>query len=200
MDEIEYAGTTCWFVEAGAKFIFAQVIFKGEKSADLILWNICSASSCARTLGKRNMFSIIMCEDTWEAICFKVGMMLNTTKHYSLIPVGMILMFFQSHRVTGKLELVQWFCRAVARNDSNVCDSWLCKEDDCEEVLWVWWYGSFEHLIFLLKTVTVVCRWGICPLFVCALMCMCLCMYFCVCVCVWVRLHVRVYVNVRVCA
>ena len=40
LDEIRYVATTCWFVEALARFIFAQVIFKGETSADVILWNI----------------------------------------------------------------------------------------------------------------------------------------------------------------
>ena len=51
-----------------------------------------------------------MCQDTCEPICFKLGIMLNTTKHYSLIPVLMTLMFTQGHRITGKLELVQSFC------------------------------------------------------------------------------------------
>ena len=79
--------------------------------------------------------NIVMCHYTWEWICFKLGMMLNTTKLYSLIPVWMTLMFTQGHMVTGKLELVQSFCFKAIWSNSSVCDGWLCERDDCEEVL-----------------------------------------------------------------
>ena len=81
-------------------------------------------------------FNIVICHDTRELICFKLGMMLNTTKLYSLIPSWMTLMFTQGHSVTiGKLELVQSFCCKVAWSNSDVCDGWLCKGEDCEKVL-----------------------------------------------------------------
>ena len=35
LDEIHYVATTCWFVEVMLN-LFAQVIFKGEKSADIL--------------------------------------------------------------------------------------------------------------------------------------------------------------------
>ena len=38
-----------------------------------------------------------------------LGMMLDTTKLYSLIPARATLMFTQGHRVTENLELVQSF-------------------------------------------------------------------------------------------
>ena len=50
--------------------------------------------------------SIIMCQDTCELICFKLGMILNTTKLNSLIPVWMTLMFTQGHGVTGQVEIM----------------------------------------------------------------------------------------------
>ena len=78
-------------------FYFAQIIVKGEHSADMILWRI-------------YMFNIIMCQDTCELICFKLGMMLNITKLYSFIPMWMTVMLTQGDRVLGKLELVKLFC------------------------------------------------------------------------------------------
>ena len=50
-------------------------------------------------------FNLVMCQDTCELICFKLGMVLNTAKLYSLILVWIDLMFTPGHRVTGKLEL-----------------------------------------------------------------------------------------------
>ena len=51
-------------------------------------------------------FNIVMYQDSCELICFKLCMILDTTKLHSLIPIWMTLMFIQDHRVTGKLELV----------------------------------------------------------------------------------------------
>ena len=52
---------------------FNQGLLKGEDSADVILLNIHLISSSVRTL--------------CELMCFKLGMMLNTYKFYSFIPV-----------------------------------------------------------------------------------------------------------------
>ena len=70
-----------------------------------------------------------------QPMCFKHGMMLNTTNLYSLIPAWMTLMFTLGRRVTRKLELVKSFFCKVACSNSIICDSWLWKWDDCEEVL-----------------------------------------------------------------
>ena len=58
------------------------------------------------------LFSTVLFQDTCELIHFKFGMMLNTTKLYSLLPVCMTFLFTQGHRVMVKLEFVQSFsCR-----------------------------------------------------------------------------------------
>ena len=64
-----------------------------------------------------------------------IGMRLSATKLYILIPVWMTLMFTQGHKITGNLELVRSFCCKVAWSNSDICDCWLCKGDDCGEVL-----------------------------------------------------------------
>ena len=102
-------------------------------------------------------FKIVMCPDTCEAICFKLGMMQNTTNLCSLIPLSMTLMFTQGHGFTGKLELVQSFCCKVVWSNSNVCDGWLCKGNYCDEVLWVWriwivWAFTLLVIIIIMNT------------------------------------------------
>ena len=52
--------------------------------------------------------NIVMCQDTCEPICFKLGIMLDTTKLYSWNDLDV------HSRVTGKIELVQSFCCKVA--------------------------------------------------------------------------------------
>ena len=42
--------------------------------------------------------------DACEQICFKLGMMLDMTRLYSLIEILMTLMFTQGHRGMGRLE------------------------------------------------------------------------------------------------
>ena len=116
---------------------FVQVLFKWENSTWLYGIDV----------------NIILCLDTCEAICFKVGMMLNTTEVYSLIQLWMTVMFTQGHKVTGKLEFVQSSCCKVAWSNLNVHDGWLCKGVDCEEILQVWqiWIvGTFALLVYSL--------------------------------------------------
>ena len=62
------------------------------------------------------MINIVLCRDTSDLICLKLGMMLDMTNLYNLIPVGMTVMFTQGdgHRFTGKQELVQSFYYKVA--------------------------------------------------------------------------------------
>ena len=50
-------------------------------------------------------FNITMCQDTCELIHVKLGMMLNTSRLYSLIQVWMILMLTQGLRAMGKVAL-----------------------------------------------------------------------------------------------
>ena len=58
LDEIQYVSTTYWFVEASAKFIFVQVMFKGGNSA-VILCNICLTSSCVGALVNRFVSNLV---------------------------------------------------------------------------------------------------------------------------------------------
>ena len=57
--------------------------------------------------------NIALCRYTCEPIRFKLGMMLDTTKLFSWIPLRMTLIFNQDHRVARKLELVRYFCCKV---------------------------------------------------------------------------------------
>ena len=52
--------------------------------------------------------------DIYEPVSFKLGMIIDITELYNLIPVWMTLIFTQGHRVAGKRELVQSFCCKVA--------------------------------------------------------------------------------------
>ena len=63
------------------------------------------------------MFNIIMCQDFCELICFKLGVMLNTTKLNSLNDIAV-----QASRVMEMVELVQSMCCEVAWSTSNVHD------------------------------------------------------------------------------
>ena len=58
--------TTIWFVEAYAKFVFAQVVLKGENSANVIFM--------------KYTFNIVMCQDTYKLICFKLSVIRKATK------------------------------------------------------------------------------------------------------------------------
>ena len=71
----------------------------------------------------KHIFNIAMRQDTCKSFCCKLGVMLNTTELYSLIPVQMTSVLTQGHRVTGKLDPVQSFCCKVAGRNSNVHDS-----------------------------------------------------------------------------
>ena len=59
----------------------------------------------------------VLCRNTCEPICFKVGVMPDSTRLYSLILVLITLMFTQGHRVAGKLELVK--SSVVKLNEAN---------------------------------------------------------------------------------
>ena len=59
-------------------------------------------------------FDIVNCQDTCEPICFKLGMLRNTTKLYSLVSVWMILMLTEGHMDEGKPEIVLSLCYKVA--------------------------------------------------------------------------------------
>ena len=48
-----------------------------------------------------------LCQNSCESIAVKLGMMPDTTKLYSMVPVWMILTFIQGHRVTGKVVNLQ---------------------------------------------------------------------------------------------
>ena len=102
--------SSCWFY-------FCTILYSREKT--LLTW-FC----------KIYIFNIVLRLDTCGLICFRLGMVLNMTKFYSLIPVWMTLMFTQGYRVTGKQELVLSFCCKVAWSNSYIGDCWLCKGND----------------------------------------------------------------------
>ena len=96
-------------------------------------------------------FNIILCQDTCESICYKLGMRLNATKLYSLIPVWMTWIFTEGHRLTGKLELVKSFCCKVAWSNSN----WWCL------IMWGRWLWrspvSMAHIDHLSVCISCLC-------------------------------------------
>ena len=51
-------------------------------------------------------FNISLCPDTYDLICFELGVMLDTANLCCVLPVWMTLIFTQGRRFTGKLELV----------------------------------------------------------------------------------------------
>ena len=79
---------TYWFVEAHANFFH--------------LSNINDFMKYAVNIG--------LCLDAYEPVSFRLGMMVESTKPSSLIPVLVILTFSQSHRFTKMLKLLQLFC------------------------------------------------------------------------------------------
>ena len=89
----------------------------------------------------------------------------NMTKPYNLISVWMTLMFTQGHRVTGMVEFVQSLCCKAAWSKSNVCDCWLCKEDDHGEDVWVWriWMIWALILFFLQTSQLILMKFSMVP-------------------------------------
>ena len=102
-------------------------------------------------------FNIVMCQDTCELICFKLGMMLYTTKLYSLIPVWSTLIFTQGHWVTESYnfcnhsviklhEETQMFTMVDFVRKMTVKKSYKYGE-----------YRLFEHLLLLLLFIFIFC-------------------------------------------
>ena len=123
-------------------------------SLKLLLHLFCISTTQGRELCWRDFmtytFGIVVCQDTCEPICFKLGVMLNTTEVCSLILVWIIVSFSQSHWVMGKLELEQSFCCKVEWSNSNVQNDYVRKatvKKSCKYGK----YGSFELLLFLFK-------------------------------------------------
>ena len=87
---------------------------------------------------KKCMFKISWCSDAYEPITFKLGMMIDRTKLYILIPVSMTLTIILSHMVTRKLQLVQSFCCKVAWSSPYTGSGWLCEREGFKENLEVW--------------------------------------------------------------
>ena len=75
-------------------------------------------------------FDIDQCQGTCEMICLKLGMMLGTTEFHIMIPVWIAVTLCQGHRVTGKLELLQFLgvqsvCCKDTDSNQTVHDGWL---------------------------------------------------------------------------
>ena len=67
-------------------------------------------------------FNIGLHQDTCEPICFKLGMMLGTTKLFRMIPIKVTFTISQGHRVIENLEFMQSFCCKVAWSKSDFRD------------------------------------------------------------------------------
>ena len=96
-----------------------------------------------------------MCPDSCEPICFKLSTMLDMTRVKSILGVWMTVTFTQSHRVTGKLELVQLFCCKVSRSSPYVCDGSSCMGDHFTEDLQVW----RECIVWVLAVLVISISW-----------------------------------------
>ena len=117
LDETGCFATTCWFVEAHAKFFYGTIKIHGRE----ICWHY---------FRKHCHVSWHLWTSLFQTLC-DAGH--NWT--YSFILLWMTLKLTQGYRVMEKVELVQSFCCKVALNNSKVNDSWLSKGDDCEEFL-----------------------------------------------------------------
>ena len=58
----------------------------------------------------RSMIDIVLCQDSCKPICFKLGVMLDTVKLFSLIPVCMAVMFTQGHKKARTCAVILLLC------------------------------------------------------------------------------------------
>ena len=92
------------------------------------------------------MFNIVMCQDTCKLICFKLDMMLNNVKVYSLIAVWKALMFTQGQGY-GKARTCAVSVLKDCRRELN-CTWWF--------PMWGGWLwnpvsmGNMDHGAFVL--------------------------------------------------
>ena len=136
LDEIQSVARTCWLLTYLKLMLNLFVTVQGRGHC---WWDL-----------MKDMINIVMCQDTCERIYFKLGLILDTAKLYSLILVWKTVMFTEGHRVRRKVELVQSFCCKVAWISSNVHDGWLYKGGDYEEVLSCEYCSTFLPL-YLVK-------------------------------------------------
>ena len=135
----------CWFVEAHDKFSrHNSYSKKTDISTGRILWNVSLTLTCVRTLV--------------YYICFKLDVMLDTTKLFTFIPVY-TLSFSQGHRFMGNLETVQSFCCRVAWSNPNICDdcNYYVRELSSKKSSRYCKYEPFEHLQFFLSDSYELC-------------------------------------------
>ena len=134
-------------------------------------------------------FYIVMHQDTCVMICFKLGIMLNCTKLYSLILVWMTWMFAQGHRVTGSLELVQ--SKLHEASPLFVIVDYV-REMTMKNSCQYGEYGSFHHLLFLCfpckyhskyRVTIIIYLINLNNVCVCTLAYVRACVCVCVCVC-----------------
>ena len=121
-------------LKAHAKFILIK-LFKGENSATRFM---------------KHTFSIVMCQNTCEPICFKRDMMQNTTKLYSLIQFEWLWCIL---KVTG-LQTTENVCTYSVVKLHEATQMFmmaeLCNGGDCDEVLMygeIWIIQAFSLLV-----------------------------------------------------
>ena len=82
-------------------------------------------------------------------------MMLDTTKLYGLIPVGMTLIFTQGHKAMGKLKL--YSCCVVKLHETTQMFMIVgyVREMTVKTSYKYGEYGLFEHLLFVLSLISI---------------------------------------------
>ena len=90
LDEIQYATTTFDLLKLMLTFFGISILKRRE-----LWWRYFMEYT----------FNIVLCQDTCEPICYKLGMMLSTTKLCCLIPVWVTLMFARDDRLVGKARI-----------------------------------------------------------------------------------------------
>ena len=110
----------------------------------------------------------IICKCTIICLYLSLNIHLSLSLYLSMhLPIFLQNYHIYSYTETQThLELALSFCCNIAWSNSAVHDGWLCKEDDCEEVLEVWGMDRlsicffvclFVCFCFLLKTAINSC-------------------------------------------
>ena len=81
--------------------------------------------------------------DTYELILSELDKVIDSIEVYILINVLVPWTFIQGHKVARKLKLLHQLCHKFLNQLSqisqsvcrNVCDSLLCREDNCKDVM-----------------------------------------------------------------
>ena len=149
---------TLYFIQFGLKSFFYHLSCVGSLKLKLHLFctvNIQGKKLYGSDLTKYTFNIGLHLAGRLAPICFKLGIMLDTTKFCGMMPVWVIPYDWtlpnedQGHRVMWNIEPVQLFCHKVVW--SNRDHDSLCKGHGLKKKSWnSGKCGLFEHLLFLL--------------------------------------------------